>query len=86
MRTLSHMKNIGEGIGEWKKSEKKYERVQGILIDIRTLMHNVVRQNHNEILRLCEEIEWAFEEGQAITTATFPAPQENEGTEIVVNI
>ena len=83
--TPSHMKNIGEGTGEWKENGKEYERVQGILIDVRTLMHNVVRQNHNEILLLCEEIEQAFQE-QAITTNALPIPPENEGIEIVVNI
>ncbi|SHJ11538.1 LlaJI family restriction endonuclease [Propionispora hippei] len=83
--TALHMKNIGEGTADWKRSGKEYERVQGILIDVRTLMHNVVRKNHNEIILLCEEIERAFKE-KTTTTAAFPIAPENEGIEILVNI
>jgi len=84
--TPSTMKNIGESTGDWKGNDKEYERVQGILIDVRSLMHNVMRQNHGEILRLCNEIERAFEEEQAPAATDPLAPQEAEGIEIVVNI
>lgn len=59
--SLQPMRNIGEGTAEWKISTNEYERVQGILIDVRFLMNNVVKQNKNEILRLSSEIEKYFE-------------------------
>ena len=32
--------NIGEAIGKWRPNTKKYERIQGIVVDTRHLMYN----------------------------------------------
>lgn len=48
---------IGESYGDWKNNKKTYERVQGILVDIKYLMKLSVSQNDNEIMKLAEEIE-----------------------------
>lgn len=48
---------IGETYGDWKCNKKTYERVQGILVDIKYLMKLSISQNDNEIMRLAEEIE-----------------------------
>ena len=37
---IGEIGNIGEAVGEWKPNIKKYERVQGIVIDTRFLMYN----------------------------------------------
>ena len=51
--------NIGQAVSEWKTSENKhYERVQGILIDIRTLMfmyNGNKRSNIEELASVIEE-------------------------------
>ena len=36
------IKNIGEAIADWKPNPKKYERIQGIVIDTRFLMYNYI--------------------------------------------
>ena len=48
---------VGMAHGDWKKSRKAYEHVQGILIDIRQLMHNCVRRNAKDIFELAQLIE-----------------------------
>lgn len=52
--------NIGEATGDWKITGNKYERVQGILIDIRYLMHHYTGKPKNQIMRLAQSIETAF--------------------------
>lgn len=52
-------KHIGEAISDWKPGKFEYEHVQGILIDIRSLMHNYVRHNEPEIENLAGLIEAA---------------------------
>lgn len=47
---------IGEAYGDWKQNCKSYEKVQGILIDIKHLMKISTRQNEEEIIKLAEEI------------------------------
>lgn len=49
--------NIGEATGDWKRGRKTYERVQGILIDTRYLIHQYIRKNRNEIVNLANSIE-----------------------------
>ncbi len=48
--------SIGEAVAEWKNSAEPYERVQGILVDVKHLISNVVRPNNNEIAKLSETI------------------------------
>ena len=52
-------KHIGEAVSDWKPGKFEYEHVQGILIDIRSLMHNYVRHNEPEIKNLADLIEAA---------------------------
>lgn len=52
--------NIGEATGDWKIAGHKYERVQGILVDIRYLMYHYTGKPKNQIMRLAQSIESAF--------------------------
>ncbi|MBR9698230.1 MULTISPECIES: LlaJI family restriction endonuclease [Bacillota] len=49
--------SIGEAVAEWKDSTKDYERVQGILVDVKTLIANSTRPNRQEIKNLSKAIE-----------------------------
>lgn len=53
--------HIGEATGDWRENDKTYERVQGILVDVKYLMHITVREDSNEIFRLSECISKAIE-------------------------
>lgn len=53
--------NIGEATGDWKTAGHKYEHVQGIVVDIRYLMHHYTGKPKNQILRMAQSIEEAFE-------------------------
>ncbi len=55
------MLSIGEAISTWKSNEETYERIQGILIDVKHLMRVTVHQDESEISRLAECIEAAIE-------------------------
>lgn len=57
----SPMSNVAEATGDWKSNNKEYERVQGILVDSRFLMHNIAMPNVQEIIRLSTEIERGFD-------------------------
>lgn len=48
---------IGEAYGDWKTNLKKYEKVQGILIDIKYLMNLFMAHDEDEIIKLVVEIE-----------------------------
>lgn len=48
---------IGQASGNWKDNLKEYEKVQGILMDLKYLMRIIVRQDEDEIARLAEIIE-----------------------------
>lgn len=41
--------NVGEAAGEWKFGYHKYERVQGIVVDIRYLMNNYYGSHTSKI-------------------------------------
>lgn len=45
---------IGEAVSWWKANDKTYEKVQGILVDVKRLMKVAVRQDRDEIARLAE--------------------------------
>lgn len=51
------MVRVGQAISNWKDNNEDYQKIQGILIDIKTLMNNNVRQDENEIMKLAELIE-----------------------------
>lgn len=48
--------SIGEAVADWKSSERTYERVQGILVDVRSLITNTINPNAKEIKKLSREI------------------------------
>jgi hypothetical protein len=52
---------IGEATGDWRKNDKTYEHIQGILIDVKYLMQITVREDSNEIMRLSKCITDAVE-------------------------
>lgn len=58
---------IGEAVGEWRgNSQNPYERVQGIVIDIKYLMH-VYSQNHGEAISdLARKIDEAVQKSKEI--------------------
>ena len=66
-------RHIGEATGLWKSGEHEYEHVQGILVDISSLMHNYIRQNQPEILKLADLIEQACNSGNPTTATTVAA-------------
>ncbi len=61
--------NIGEATGDWKTVGHKYERVQGIVVDIRYLMHHYTGKPKNQIMRLAQSIESAFEASGGVLPA-----------------
>lgn len=52
-----HMHYIGEAVGLWKNSNKKYERIQGILLDVKYLMQIAEKRSESDIMALAEFIE-----------------------------
>lgn len=56
--------SIGEAISEWKDGKEKYQRVQGILVDIKWLIKNSIRPSGIEILKLSEAIKNSIEENK----------------------
>lgn len=55
---LKTYRHIGEAVCDWRPERKnEYEHVQGILIDVRSLMHNYVRHNELEMAKLANLIE-----------------------------
>lgn len=53
----SQMLKIGEAISNWKDNSEEYQKIQGILIDVKSLMSINVRQEMNEIEKLAKLIE-----------------------------
>lgn len=49
--------HIGEAVSDWKTGDNEFEHVQGIMVDIRALMLNVVRHSDPEIKAMAELIE-----------------------------
>lgn len=50
---------IGEAIGDWRQNDKLYERIQGIMVDVKYLMQISVREDMSEINKLADCIESA---------------------------
>lgn len=53
----SHMVKIGYGISHWKNNVKDYEKIQGILIDVKMLMSINIKNDEKRIMKLAELIE-----------------------------
>lgn len=51
------MLKVGEAVSNWKDNSEGYQKIQGILIDVKTLMSINVRQEMKEIEKLVELIE-----------------------------
>lgn len=49
--------NIGEAVGDWRTNHKYYERIQGIVMDTRTLMYHYMGNPQKEKVALAECIE-----------------------------
>lgn len=60
---------IGEAVSDWKDGVSEYEHVQGVLVDIRYLMHNYVKHNMPEIQKLADMIEKATDQSCAAIKA-----------------
>lgn len=56
-QTNENMLHIGEARGDWKNSRAPYERVQGILLDVKWMMNRTVRHNKKDISQLAQLIE-----------------------------
>lgn len=51
---------IGESIGNWKSNSETYERIQGVVVDVKHLMRINVHHDESEIMQLANCIESAF--------------------------
>lgn len=56
--------NIGEARGDWKSNEHDYERVQGMVVDIRYLMYHYSGSHSDKIMRLANSIEQALRDNE----------------------
>ena len=54
---LKNMLKAGEAVSNWKDNSEEYQKIQGILIDVKTLMSINVRQEMKEIEKLAKLIE-----------------------------
>lgn len=52
--------NIGEATSEWKHSKYNYERVQGIVVDIRFIMTNYADASQSKMKQMAKAIEESF--------------------------
>lgn len=55
--TKENLISIGEATSDWKSDTKEYERIVGILIDVKHLMQISVAEEEEEILLLAQKIE-----------------------------
>lgn len=55
-----NMMCIGEAKGDWKISGAEYERVQGILLDVKWMMSREIRRNPKDISTLAKLVESIF--------------------------
>lgn len=60
--------NIGEAVGDWKPNPKKYERIQGIVMDTRFLMYNYIGMPDQQKQQLADAIQ------KVDARAQVPAP------------
>lgn len=58
-KSENDMRYIGEATSSWKENKKQYEKIEGILIDVKYLMNIKVRLDQTEIMKLAEVIEKA---------------------------
>ena len=58
--------NVGMAVGDWKSGQKPYERIMGILVDTRYLLHHYTGNHQNHIEQLASSIEKAFIENDGL--------------------
>ena len=56
--------SIGEAVSEWKDSKECYQRVQGILVDVKWIIKNSIRPNEIEIIKLSNAIKKSLRENE----------------------
>lgn len=56
-----NIRSIGVAISSWKTNQKSYEKIQGILVDVKHLMKVGMTQNEQEMMELVNEIEKVME-------------------------
>lgn len=49
--------NVAEATGKWRANDKNYEKIQGIVVDVRYLMHNYLGNHDEDKYKLAESIE-----------------------------
>ena len=49
--------NIGEAVSKWRKNNKRYEHIQGILVDTKFLMNSYKSNSASNIMELATVIE-----------------------------
>lgn len=54
---------IGEAVSNWKFNDEAYQKVQGILLDVKHLMNINIHQDQHEIMKLARLIENAINKG-----------------------
>ena len=55
--TNAKIVNVSESYGKRRNNLEKYEKIQGILIDIRYIIHNYIGNHDKDKALLVEEIE-----------------------------
>lgn len=68
--------NIGEAVGDWRRNKKYYERIQGIVMDMRYLMYHYMGNPMKEKVALAECIETVLRRG------AVPNPDRTEPTTV----
>ena len=58
------IQHVGEAVSNLKENAKTYERIQGVLIDVKHLMSITTRQNKVEIMQLAKCIESALDKSE----------------------
>lgn len=53
----TNMLKVGEAVSDWKDNTEEYQKIQGVLLDVKTLMSINVRQEIKEIEKLAKLIE-----------------------------
>ena len=60
--------SVGEAVADWKQSTESYQRVQGILVDVKFLIENNCKPNQSEIIKLAEVIKKSIENNNTRNT------------------
>jgi hypothetical protein len=64
--TNQNMLHIGEARGDWKNTGAAYERVQGVLLDIKWMMERTIKHNKADICQLAQLVENVIKKGDPL--------------------